>query len=58
MPENLRPFHLAFPVIDLVKTKKWYIDILGCRISMFLEFYMFWTYSFLELLILDLSVLC
>ena len=25
-----RPFHLAFPVTDLVETKKFYTEILGC----------------------------
>jgi hypothetical protein len=26
-------FHLAFPVKDIEKTKKFYVDILGCRIT-------------------------
>ncbi|SDR17931.1 VOC family protein [Pseudovibrio sp. Tun.PSC04-5.I4] len=26
-----RPFHLAFPVDDLAKTKVFYMDILGCQ---------------------------
>lgn len=29
-PKKLRPFHLAFPVDDLEKTKKFYVDVLGC----------------------------
>ena len=31
--KTLRPFHLAFPIIDIEKTKKWYINILGCTIG-------------------------
>ena len=31
--KNLRPFHLAFPVTDLVSAKKWYTTILGCEIG-------------------------
>ena len=27
----MRPFHLAFPVDDLEKTREFYINILGCR---------------------------
>ena len=29
----LNPFHLAFPVYDIKKTKDWYIEILGCEIG-------------------------
>ena len=29
-PKKLRPFHLAFPVDDLQKAKKFYVDVLGC----------------------------
>ena len=29
----LRPFHLAFPVTDIEKTKEWYTGILGCTIG-------------------------
>lgn len=29
-PKKLRPFHLAFPVDDLEKAKKFYVDVLGC----------------------------
>ena len=29
----LRPFHLAFPVKNLNITKKWYTEILGCKIG-------------------------
>ena len=27
------PFHLAFPVIDLEKTRHFYVDLLGCKIG-------------------------
>ena len=30
---SIRPFHLAFPVTDIQKTRKWYQDILGCKIG-------------------------
>ena len=30
---NLRPFHLAFPVKDLMKTKKWYTKYLNCTVG-------------------------
>ena len=33
MPEKLRPFHLAFPVKDLLITKEWYMNILGCNVG-------------------------
>ena len=33
MDKSLRPFHLAFPVSDIKKTKKWYTEILGCSIG-------------------------
>lgn len=29
----MRPFHLAFPVIDLIETEKFYVDTLGCKIG-------------------------
>ena len=29
----MRPFHLAFPVIDLKSTKSFYVDILKCKIG-------------------------
>ena len=29
-PKKLRPFHLAFPVDDLEKTKQFYVNVLGC----------------------------
>ena len=31
--QNLRPFHLAFPVLNLKKTESWYTDILGCSVG-------------------------
>lgn len=31
--EYLRPFHLAFPVTDIIKTRKWYQEVLGCKIG-------------------------
>ena len=31
--KQIRPFHLAFPVIDLKKSEKWYTQILGCSIG-------------------------
>ena len=31
--QQIRPFHLAFPVYDLDKTRKFYEDILDCRIG-------------------------
>ena len=30
---TLRPFHLAFPVNNLKKTKDWYTKVLGCKIG-------------------------
>ena len=34
MRENkLRPFHLAFPVLNLEKAENWYTNILGCSIG-------------------------
>ena len=29
----MRPFHLAFPVTDLVSTKSFYIDVLNCKVG-------------------------
>ncbi len=31
--KTVRPFHLAFPVHDLEKTKKFYTEILGCGVG-------------------------
>ena len=31
--KELRPFHLAFPVLNLKKSEKWYTNILGCSIG-------------------------
>ena len=33
MSKILRPFHLAFPVKNLKKTRDWYTKILGCSIG-------------------------
>ena len=33
MNKSIRPFHLAFPVLDIRKTKKWYTEILGCSVG-------------------------
>ena len=33
MSSNLRPFHLAFPVTDLLEAKKWYTEVIGCSIG-------------------------
>ena len=33
MNKSIRPFHLAFPVLDIGKTKKWYTEILGCSVG-------------------------
>lgn len=33
MTKDLRPFHLAFPVLNLEETKSWYTDVLGCSIG-------------------------
>ena len=45
MVKNLRPFHLAFPVKDLEKTRDWYTSVLGCSIgresSEWIDFNMF-----------------
>lgn len=30
---EIRPFHVAFPVLDLAKTRKFYQDVLGCKIG-------------------------
>ena len=32
-PKKLRPFHLAFPVDDLNKAKKFYTGVLGCSVG-------------------------
>ena len=29
----LRPFHLAFPVRDIESTKRFYVELLGCRVG-------------------------
>lgn len=29
----MRPFHLAFPVTDLTRTERFYVDVLGCSIG-------------------------
>ena len=31
--QKLFPFHLAFPVLNLKKTERWYTDILGCSVG-------------------------
>ena len=31
MNSSLQPFHLAFPVSDLEATRRYYVDLLGCR---------------------------
>ena len=33
MSKTLRPFHLAFPVSNIIETKEWYTRILGCSIG-------------------------
>ena len=33
MSSNLRPFHLAFPVVDLAEAKKWYTEVLCCSVG-------------------------
>jgi extradiol dioxygenase family protein len=30
---SLRPFHLAFPVKDLEATRKFYVNLLGCKVG-------------------------
>lgn len=30
---DLRPFHLAIPVSDIISTREFYVDILGCSIG-------------------------
>ena len=30
---KLRPFHMAFPVTDLGKTRDWYTNVLGCGLG-------------------------
>ncbi len=29
----MRPFHLAFPVMDLAKTEEFYVDVMNCSIG-------------------------
>ena len=29
----LRPFHLAFPVLDIETTRRFYVDLLGCTVG-------------------------
>lgn len=29
----MNPFHLAFPVTDLAATRRFYVDVLGCRVG-------------------------
>jgi len=31
--KQLRPFHLAFPVLNLKKAENWYTNILGCSVG-------------------------
>ena len=33
MTENVRPFHLAIPVTNLIKAHDWYTNILGCKVG-------------------------
>ena len=33
MDKNLRPFHLAFPVLNINETIQWYTKILGCKVG-------------------------
>ena len=33
MNKDLRPFHLAFPVLNINETIQWYTNILGCKIG-------------------------
>ena len=33
MPDKLRPFHLAIPVNNIVDTRCFYVDILGCKVG-------------------------
>ena len=33
MEKSLRPFHLAFPVLNITETKEWYTEILGCSVG-------------------------
>jgi len=33
MNNEIRPFHLAFPVKDLKEAKKWYCNVLGCTVG-------------------------
>ena len=33
MSNNLRPFHLAFPVTDIKETIRWYKSILNCTVG-------------------------
>jgi len=30
---TIRPFHLAFPIENIEKTKAWYTDVLGCSVG-------------------------
>jgi extradiol dioxygenase family protein len=31
--DNIRPFHVAFPVYDLNATRKFYKEVLGCKVG-------------------------
>lgn len=33
MSERMPPFHLAFPVRDLEETRRFYAEVLGCRVG-------------------------
>tara|TARA_B000000609_G_scaffold156153_1_gene148249 strand:- start:60 stop:566 length:507 start_codon:yes stop_codon:yes gene_type:complete len=33
MTNEIRPFHLAFPVKNLKEAKKWYCNVLGCTVG-------------------------
>ena len=33
MSNQIRPFHLAFPVNSITKTINWYVQVLGCRVG-------------------------
>jgi len=40
MSQSLRPFHLAIPTLNINISRDWYVDILGCTIGRYDEYWM------------------
>ncbi len=33
MPDTLHPFHLAIPVLNIAETRRFYVELLGCKVG-------------------------